>query len=137
MVPNLGHFTLKRRELLCISAMLRWCVSYFFRVIRKADIRKILKAYCIQSRSRWSCAMRRSYAAARLLGSPVRPAEGINVRFFEFVCYVGVIICDKRFRWSRGSVLAFGTQVCGFKPGRSRRIFRAKKSSARLSSEGK
>jgi len=35
------------------------------------------------------------------------------------------------------SVLAFGTQVRGFKPGRSRRIFRAKKSSARLPSEGK
>ena len=40
-------------------------------------------------------------------------------------------------RWSRGSVLAFSTQVRGFKPGRSRRIFRAKKSSARLPSEGK
>jgi hypothetical protein len=26
-------------------------------------------------------------------------------------------------RWSRGSVLAFGTQFRGFKPGRSRRIF--------------
>jgi len=35
------------------------------------------------------------------------------------------------------SVLAFGTQVRGFKPGRSRRIFRAKKSSQRLPSEGK
>ena len=33
----------------------------------------------------------------------------------------------QRLRWSRGSVLAFSTQVCGFKPGRSRRIFRAKK----------
>ena len=32
-----------------------------------------------------------------------------------------------RFRWSRGSVLAFGTQVRGFAPGRIRRIFRAKK----------
>jgi len=31
-----------------------------------------------------------------------------------------------RLRWSRGSVLAFSTQVCGFKPGRSRWIFRAK-----------
>jgi hypothetical protein len=30
-----------------------------------------------------------------------------------------------------------GTQVRGFAPGRSRRIFRAKKSSARLPSEGK
>jgi hypothetical protein len=35
------------------------------------------------------------------------------------------------------SMLASGTQVRGFKPGRSRRIFRAKKSSACLSSEGK
>ena len=35
------------------------------------------------------------------------------------------------------SVLASGTRVRGFKPGRSRRIFREKKSSARLSSEGK
>jgi hypothetical protein len=42
-----------------------------------------------------------------------------------------------RLLWSRGSVLAFGTQVRGFKPDRSRRIFRAKKSSARLPSEGK
>jgi len=38
----------------------------------------------------------------------------------------------KRLRWSRGSLLAFGTQVRGFAPGRSRR-----KSSARLPSEGK
>ena len=33
----------------------------------------------------------------------------------------------KRLRWSRGSVLAFGTQVRGFKPGRSRRIFQGEK----------
>jgi len=32
-----------------------------------------------------------------------------------------------RLRWSRGSVLTFGTQVRGFAPGRSRPIFRAKK----------
>jgi hypothetical protein len=35
------------------------------------------------------------------------------------------------------SMLASSTQVCGFKPGRSRRIFRANKSSACLPSEGK
>ena len=29
--------------------------------------------------------------------------------------------------WSRGSVLAFGIQVRGFKPGRSRRIFKGEK----------
>ena len=46
------------------------------------------------------------------------------------------VVC-KRLRWSGGSVLAFGTQVRWFKPGRSHRIFRAKKSSSRLSSEGK
>jgi hypothetical protein len=34
---------------------------------------------------------------------------------------------ELRLRWSRGSVLAFSTQVRGFKPGRSRPIFRAKK----------
>jgi hypothetical protein len=43
----------------------------------------------------------------------------------------------ERLRWYRGSALAFGTEVRGFAPGRSRRIFRAKKSSARLPSEGK
>jgi len=42
-----------------------------------------------------------------------------------------------RLRWSRGSVLAFNTQVREFKQSRSRRIFRAKKSSARLPSERK
>ena len=33
----------------------------------------------------------------------------------------------KRLRWSRGSVLAFGTQVRGIKPGLSRRIFQGEK----------
>ena len=32
-------------------------------------------------------------------------------------------LINERLRWSRGSVLAFSTQVRGFKPGRSRRIF--------------
>jgi len=41
------------------------------------------------------------------------------------------IIFAKRLRWSTGSVLAFGTQVRGFKP------VEAKNSSARLASEGK
>jgi hypothetical protein len=35
----------------------------------------------------------------------------------------------KRLRWSRGSVLAFSIQVRGFKPGRSRRIFKGEKNS--------
>jgi hypothetical protein len=34
---------------------------------------------------------------------------------------------SERLRWSRGCVLAFSTQVCGFKPGRSRRIFQGEK----------
>ena len=33
----------------------------------------------------------------------------------------------KRLRWSRGSVLAFATQVRRFKPGRCRRIFQGEK----------
>ena len=42
-----------------------------------------------------------------------------------------------KLRWSRGSMLAFSTQVRGFKPGQSRRIFKGKKSSARLLKEVK
>jgi hypothetical protein len=53
-------------------------------------------------------------------------------------CHVLISLCSyhkeykyrlrQRLRWSRGSVLvAFGTQVRGFTPGQSRRIFRAKK----------
>jgi hypothetical protein len=45
--------------------------------------------------------------------------------------------CGQWLRWSRGSMLAFGTQVHRFTPGRSLRIFRAKKSSARVPLEGK
>ena len=51
--------------------------------------------------------------------------------------YIYSLLHRDRLQWSRGSVLAVSTQVRGFKPGRSRRIFRAKKSSARLPSEGK
>jgi hypothetical protein len=58
---------------------------------------------------------------------------------YEVAVVVGVTrkIRCKRLRWSRSSVLAFGTLVHGFASGRSRRIFRAKKSSACLPSEGK
>ena len=41
--------------------------------------------------------------------------------------YFSTLFHNNRLRWSRGSVLAFGTQVRGFKPGRSRRIFKGKK----------
>jgi hypothetical protein len=39
----------------------------------------------------------------------------------------GANLTTTRLRWSRGSVLAFSTQVHGFKPGRSRRIFKGEK----------
>jgi hypothetical protein len=42
-------------------------------------------------------------------------------------CTATIYVDTQRRRWSRGSVLAFGTQIRGFAPGRSRRIFRAKK----------
>ena len=40
---------------------------------------------------------------------------------------IQVTIHHMRLRWSRGSVLAFGTQVLGFKPDRSRWIFQGEK----------
>jgi hypothetical protein len=49
--------------------------------------------------------------------------------------YVLVAI-GERLRWSRSSVLAFGTRVRGFRPGRSRGIFRAKKILSTLSFGG-
>jgi hypothetical protein len=60
-----------------------------------------------------------------------------NIHYI-FTCtkQVKMSLSTQRLWWSRGSVLA-GTQVRGFVPGRSRRIFRAKKSSARFPSEGK
>jgi hypothetical protein len=60
-----------------------------------------------------------------------------NTVFHSYLLCYNLLINSKWLRWSRGSVLAFGTQVRGFAPGRSRWIFRAKKSSARLPSEGK
>ena len=36
-------------------------------------------------------------------------------------------IINSYYRWSRGRVLVFGTQVRGFKPGRSRRTFQGEK----------
>ena len=41
--------------------------------------------------------------------------------------YLRTLKSTYRLRWSRGSVLAFGTQVRGFKPGRSRWIFKGEK----------
>ena len=43
------------------------------------------------------------------------------------VCVMVSYFPGERLRWSRGSVLAFGTQVRGFKPGRSRRILQGEK----------
>jgi hypothetical protein len=51
--------------------------------------------------------------------------------------YIFTLSHEERLRWSRCSVLAFSTQVRGFKPSRSRRIFRTKKSSTSLPPEGK
>ena len=59
-----------------------------------------------------------------------------TLNFIVFHNYFCTPFQLQRLRWSRGSVQAFSTQVRGLKPGRNRRIFRAKKSSARLPSEG-
>jgi len=50
----------------------------------------------------------------------------VNALFWE-IYTEGLQFCWNRLPWSRGSVLAFGTQVRGFKPGRSRRIFKGEK----------
>ena len=48
--------------------------------------------------------------------------------FYTNLCETFLILSSiQRLRWSRGSVLAFGTQVREFKPGRSRRILQGEK----------
>ena len=67
----------------------------------------------------------------------IKDVEKINTHISCLITFFFDNRLVYRLRWSRGSVLAFSTQVRGSKPGRSRRIFMAKKSSARLPSEGK
>ena len=45
----------------------------------------------------------------------------------QLYIYIPLYISLMRLRWSRGSVLAFSTQVRGFKPSRSLRIFKGEK----------
>ena len=51
----------------------------------------------------------------------------------DFILHITIFFHNKllrnsmQLRWSRGSVLAFGTQVRGFKPGRNCRIFQGEK----------
>ena len=51
----------------------------------------------------------------------------LQLSMHTHICLCICITYSKWLRWSRGRVLAFSTQVCGFKPCQSRRIFRAKK----------
>ena len=56
--------------------------------------------------------------------------NGVLKRCWYAYCVKWIFECiqvTRRLRWSRGSVLAFGTQVRGFKPGRSRQIFKGGK----------
>jgi len=70
----------------------------------------------------------------------ILPTWGFDRRTVQIVAnnYTDYAIpAEKRLQWSRRSVLAFGTQVRGFTPGRSRRIFRAKKFLSTPSFRGK
>jgi len=52
----------------------------------------------------------------------------IDIMYIYMYVYIYMrYVTYKRFRWTRGTVLAFSTQVRGFKPGRSRRIFKGEK----------
>jgi hypothetical protein len=80
------------------------------------------------TRCQWKLPVPNTLTARILGGGTVTLMKVINT-------FAHIVV--EQLQWSRGSVLAFGTQVRGFKPGRSRRIFRVKKSSARLPLEGK
>ena len=48
---------------------------------------------------------------------------GVLIEYQYCVLIFGLMMVPLRLRWSRGSVLAFGTQVRGFKPVRNRRLY--------------
>jgi hypothetical protein len=66
------------------------------------------------------------YIILRTSGEIHSQMVGITVLYFNRLC-VSPTVFHKRLQWSRGSMLAFGTQVRGFKPGRSCQIFQDKK----------
>jgi len=61
-------------------------------------------------------------------GEPaVLPDRAIRRQSHYFIYRPRIYIYIYQLRWSRGSVLAFGTQVCGFRPSWSCRIFKGEK----------
>ena len=65
--------------------------------------------------------------------------EIAEIRFFIYVLYYIKCVCrviESGFGGLVVSMLASGTQDCGFDPGRSRRIFRAKKSTTEFLQQG-
>jgi hypothetical protein len=56
-----------------------------------------------------------------------KPISDVSVTFRTSHSTLVYVTPAKTFRWTRGSVLAFGTQVRGFKPGRSHQIFKGEK----------
>ena len=86
---------------------------------RSKNFEKLLLASsCLIVRPVSLCLSVRPHCTTRL------PLHGFSRNFYFKQFFVTL---SKRLRWSRGSVLAFGTQVRGFKPGRSRRIFQGEK----------
>jgi hypothetical protein len=63
----------------------------------------------------------------KLLGNPVYGRE-LKQQLRQYTIHITTQI--KQLRWSIGSVPAFGNQVRGFRPSRSRRIFQGEKKSA-------
>ena len=64
--------------------------------------------------------IRRQVSPCGICGEKSGNASGSSPSTSDFICQYDTAWL----RWSRGSVLAFSTQVRGFKPGRSRRIFK-------------
>ena len=100
--------------------------------------------HCTLWRREISCSFRKSnyWGADKSLARPTSRYilfDGENISFdASLVIYINstnvppIMIINRiykhqRLRWSRGSVLAFSTQVRGFKPGRSRRVFKGEK----------
>jgi hypothetical protein len=124
-----------------------WAVTGYVPFARLEDVRSVssnwLCSICktgqCQACEQANCRLLRSVTTCEMLEMFLKFGENGSVFRKSFkTLNTQEYVPSKRPRWSRCSVLASSTEVRGFKPGRISRIFfRAKKSPARLPSEGK
>jgi cellulose synthase/poly-beta-1,6-N-acetylglucosamine synthase-like glycosyltransferase len=118
-----------------MSTLTHWTPEKFNILLEAAHFRTLVPSRCCCKRRNVHCLsnVRLGWVLTLGWGFPNCGApRGIYKHCFSVNLYVLFFqtpaeLLEQRLRWSRGCVLASSTQVRGFKPGRSRRIFQGEK----------